>query len=310
MKRISNWVVLIYVKTNLIIDRIPLFYPESMSKLMWDGFVQIARVYFMFVIPMDLSFNQQQFMFGLLYSTTVVMMTLLIMDFLVSFNTAHYMQGHIVINRFEIAKHVVWKSGGLEIASVIFLVMIWCIVEIDQFYQVNAEAQLYQLGLMIFFIQCRNISKFIRQVEEALNFSKSTKAILELIKLIAAVIVVLHIFACLWYWVNHYYDKKGRILFSFIIWKILVRYSRFSRHELVGRLFICLLLFYSDDVHRWIWRYHSSKYDIILNLGDLEVIISICFMMITSIQLSYSVSTVGAIIDKISAYEEEKLKKL
>lgn len=40
------------------------------------------------------------------------------------------------------------------------------------------------------------------------------------------------------------------------------------------------------------------------------MLISIGFMMICSIQLSYSVSTVGAIIDRIFAYEDEKLKKL
>lgn len=41
-----------------------------------------------------------------------------------------------------------------------------------------------------------------------------------------------------------------------------------------------------------------------------ERIIAILYMMICSIQLSYSVSTVGAILDKISAYEEEKMKKV
>ena len=40
------------------------------------------------------------------------------------------------------------------------------------------------------------------------------------------------------------------------------------------------------------------------------MLISIGFMMICSIQLSYSVSTVGAIIDQIFAYEDEKLKRL
>ena len=41
-----------------------------------------------------------------------------------------------------------------------------------------------------------------------------------------------------------------------------------------------------------------------------ERIFAIFYMMICSIQLSYSVSTVGAILDKISAYEEEKMKKV
>jgi hypothetical protein len=47
-----------------------------------------------------------------------------------------------------------------------------------------------------------------------------------------------------------------------------------------------------------------------VKIGQLETIFSICFMMICSIQLSYSVNTVGAIIDKITKYSEEKLVRL
>ncbi|CAD8105986.1 unnamed protein product [Paramecium primaurelia] len=44
--------------------------------------------------------------------------------------------------------------------------------------------------------------------------------------------------------------------------------------------------------------------------SSLETVLCIMFMMICSIQLSYSVSTVGAIIDKISFYTKEKRKKV
>lgn len=44
-------------------------------------------------------------------------------------------------------------------------------------------------------------------------------------------------------------------------------------------------------------------YGDVIPVSHLERIVAILYMMICSIQLSYSVSTVGAIIDKISAYE-------
>lgn len=44
--------------------------------------------------------------------------------------------------------------------------------------------------------------------------------------------------------------------------------------------------------------------------NDLERMFAIGFMMICSIQLSYSVNTVGTIIDRISSIDGEKLKKL
>ena len=40
-----------------------------------------------------------------------------------------------------------------------------------------------------------------------------------------------------------------------------------------------------------------------------EIIVSIIFMLVCSIQLSYSVNTVGGIIDKITSGKSEKQKK-
>lgn len=66
-------------------------------------------------------------MFGIQYTTTCVMISLLLFDFLVSFNTAHYQYGQIVVDRLQIARHVVARSGGLEIISVGLLTLIWSI---------------------------------------------------------------------------------------------------------------------------------------------------------------------------------------
>jgi hypothetical protein len=46
------------IRTLIFIDQIPLFYPESTKKLIWDGVVVIARVYFMLAIPLDLGFDK------------------------------------------------------------------------------------------------------------------------------------------------------------------------------------------------------------------------------------------------------------
>jgi len=51
-------------------------------------------------------------------------------------------------------------------------------------------------------------------------------------------------------------------------------------------------------------------YGDVIPVSYLERLIAILYMMICSIQLSYSVSTVGAIIDKISAYSQEKMRKV
>jgi len=42
-------------KIEAIVSRVPLFYPEARLKIIFDCLVLIARFYFMFVIPLDLS---------------------------------------------------------------------------------------------------------------------------------------------------------------------------------------------------------------------------------------------------------------
>lgn len=53
------------IKEYLIKINLPLISPEETPRLrlIWDGFAQLARVYFILVIPLDLSFNQEEFMF-------------------------------------------------------------------------------------------------------------------------------------------------------------------------------------------------------------------------------------------------------
>jgi hypothetical protein len=42
-------------KLSTALGKIPVILPDARYKLIWDGWVMIARLYFMFVIPLDLS---------------------------------------------------------------------------------------------------------------------------------------------------------------------------------------------------------------------------------------------------------------
>lgn len=105
--------------------------------------------------------------------------------------------------RSKIAQHVVTKSYGLEALSLLILV-IFAIVNINSDYKFDISAEWYDLLVLIFYVQSRNIPKFIHQVEEALNLSKPVSSMLELLKLILVLFFVMHFYSCLWYWVGAY----------------------------------------------------------------------------------------------------------
>lgn len=90
--------------------------------MLWDAIVTLARFYFIYVIPMDLAWETQSFMFDILIIPTSLMLTLLIIDFVLSFNNAYYEFGSIVTDRRKIAQYVFTKTYGLDILSVSILI--------------------------------------------------------------------------------------------------------------------------------------------------------------------------------------------
>lgn len=44
-------------KVEICINKIPLIYPESRLKVLWDIVIMCVRFYFIFVIPLDLSWD-------------------------------------------------------------------------------------------------------------------------------------------------------------------------------------------------------------------------------------------------------------
>lgn len=57
MRKLGNWFKEVYARLDTIISKVPLFYPDARLKIIFDCLVLLARFYFMFVIPLDLSFS-------------------------------------------------------------------------------------------------------------------------------------------------------------------------------------------------------------------------------------------------------------
>ncbi|CAD8084669.1 unnamed protein product [Paramecium sonneborni] len=263
-----------YKKIELELEKIPLITPESRLKIVWDCVVMMSRLYFLFTIPLDLAWNQQQIIYGQLYTPTIFMILLLVLDIILSFNNSFYQFGQIVSNRVTIAKNVISKCYGLEAISILILV-IYAII-------FNSSKQGFNL-----MNDC--------QIEETLNLSKPSSSLLELFKLLLVLFFVLHCYSCLWYFVGYYSQlnsEKGSWLEFYHIenetWQVQYLYS-----------------FYFSTVTMF-----TIGYGDVVPISYLERIVAILYMMICSIQLSYSVSTVGAIIDTISAYGQEKMRKM
>ncbi|CAD8080729.1 unnamed protein product [Paramecium sonneborni] len=274
------------------LQKIPIITPESRWKLIWDCFVAFSRLYFMYVIPIDLGWTEIPVIYGQLYPVSVLALIILLIDYLISFNNSFYQFGQIANQRAIIAKHVITKSYGLESISLLIL----------SIYLFNSNSNTINVldnwgdvSISLFYVQSRNIPKLIAQIEEVLNLSKPVSSMLELLKLMLVLFFVLHCYSCLWFFVGEYshnHSSQGSWLELFNI-----------EHETFAVQY--LFSFYYSTVTMF-----TVGYGDITPVSYIERIISIFYMMFCSIQLSYSVSTVGTILDKISAYEQEKMKKV
>ncbi|CAD8052125.1 unnamed protein product [Paramecium primaurelia] len=284
-RQISN---LILNKFQQVLLQIPVIQPENKGRIIWDVVLSITRLYFIILIPIDMVFEER-----LLYSEKLIIITtlqtfLLIFDMFINFNTAYYQFGQIVSERSKIIHHNFSKGYGLDAFSVIFLI---CLLFVNWDSIGDYEPFVF-IGLLSFTVQYQNITKLTRIFEEVLNLNKIQAGFLELAKLITLLLYILHISACIWI-------GCGRISSS-----VTNGTSWMIKEDILNE--------------QWIVQYLRSFYFCTVTMftigyGDLtpqQYVTCIIFIMIFSIQLPYSVNTVGAIIDEISKYSEQKLQKL
>jgi potassium voltage-gated channel Eag-related subfamily H protein 7 len=69
--------------------QIPLIYPESKGKVVWDTILCGIRLYFMFVIPIQLAFPQE-LLYSSLLMVTLLFTCVLVIDVIISFYTPYY----------------------------------------------------------------------------------------------------------------------------------------------------------------------------------------------------------------------------
>ncbi|CAD8054703.1 unnamed protein product [Paramecium primaurelia] len=284
------------IKKSIIIqlEKLPLIHPGQYIKVIWDIIAVTARLYFLYIIPIDLAWVNQQFIFHDLQYISIMFILILVFDLLLSLNTIYFQNGEAVESRVHIIKNSLYNTYGLQWLSV-FQLLVYFIISAFTDISLDISNNIFNIGLLIFLVHHKTIINYATNYEEGLNLSKQTSTILALIKLIAFLFYVIHLFSCFWFWVGRYsvdnYEGKSWLVSTNML------EQTWNTQYLQAFYYTAVTIF-------------TVGYGDVTPQSNIEKIVSVILIMISSIQLPYSINTVGTIITEISAFSEEKKRKL
>ncbi|CAD8197001.1 unnamed protein product [Paramecium pentaurelia] len=275
-----------YNPLTSLLKMLPIIYPQSVSKIIWDLCLCIVLIYFFIMIPLELAFNNSIMYFQSIW-LTVPFYLFLIIDYLMKMNTVYYEYGQPIIDRSLIFNN--YFKQGLLIDGISLIVLL-CGFFNDYFIQ----SRWLNLSLILFITQYHYFAKVVRNMEESIHLSKTQSSIVNLAKLIFTILYFLHIYSCLWYFIGSYANEIGMVNW------LDSRHLSEAPYETQY-----LEAFYFSTV-----TMISVGYGDIVPLNALEKICTILFMFTTCVQLSFSVNTVGEILNSISLSTENTTEKI
>ncbi|CAK61699.1 unnamed protein product (macronuclear) [Paramecium tetraurelia] len=279
--------------TSNLINKLPLFQPDSQYKSIWDVMTIVARLYFLYLIPLDMAWIEQEFIFQLFQPISYIMLILVVSDQILEFNTAYYECGQIVNSRIRIFKNSILRNYSTEWIST-FILIIYTFLQFEYRIRIDPSENVVHLSLMLFIIHASRVRQTVKHYEQSLNVNKKLSSMIQLGKFILFLFYFLHIFACFWFWIGSYSLQSGGNSWVSI-----------SQVQDLDWNLQYLEAFYFSTVTMF-----TVGYGDVAPVSNLEKATSVLFIMITSIQLPYSINTVGKFIEEITAYGEETMKKL
>ncbi|KAL4474221.1 hypothetical protein ABPG72_001760 [Tetrahymena utriculariae] len=191
----SKMVQIIY---NYFVDNLIIINPESVYKLVWDGFVLFLLVINIFYIPLKIAFQDSgglQWPYLLTIFLNDVPGWVFLGDMILNFFTAFYKKGVIIMEFKTIAKWYFKNQFFFDLF--IFLPFI-----LSKYFDIK-----YLDAILI--LRFNKILKIVNNYFDLLNLKSDQAAIFDLIKLIFLILFIAHFCGCSFYLVSYIEIQYG-----------------------------------------------------------------------------------------------------
>ncbi|CAD8055839.1 unnamed protein product [Paramecium sonneborni] len=292
-----NNTLIVQTKKKLIqlINMIPIINPYSTQKLIWDGLITIMRIYLLIWIPILIAFKNGTLEDLNAYTLNVCSSAFLI-DLLLQTFTIKFDKGFPVKDRFQLLQHQMNWWAAIELFS--FIISLFFSI---QFHQDNYSMSVVEnrgwtkILLLLLIVQTKNILQFIENLQYVMKPSKTVNSLIDLIKFISLVLLIQHIFSCIWVIVGTYEHIKTNVS-----WLDSAKLD-IDQHWL--DIYLEALYFISVTTF-------TVGYGDITPQNDFEKCFTIAYMFFCTLQLSYSVNTIGSILLQLKENNEEIKQKI
>ncbi|KAL4480343.1 hypothetical protein ABPG74_020859 [Tetrahymena malaccensis] len=279
---------------------IPVIQPSSTLKLAWDSVNMIVILLCMFYLPIAISFNfnyEDIMPIELLF----VIPIFLIFDCFVNLNTGYFEKGLVITSRTKIFKKY-FKNNMLNdlISLVPFLITIYGELSSQIHIKIDGKNQILEIVLKIliipFFFKAFYIkNRVIKKIEERFHLSFQATNVIMLAKLLYTIILINHLFACLWV-------GTAKIELGLKYTDTWMNYQQLFQSQWSVQY---AAAFYFTTV-----TMITVGYGDILPITTLEKVVCIFIMMISCGVFGYSLNEIGAIFSNFYQVDNQINQKI
>lgn len=265
---------------NFLLDKTPVFEPDRLFFFIFDLFLLFYLILFIGETCLKLSFHLKKVDYSdfLWFFLEELPPYVFFLQAIVTLNTSYYSKGVYIENRYKIMKHYLKYEFLLDFLTILPL-----------FLTLNNYSEYLDL---IFLIRISNINTILKRIEEFLQLRGKQEGIFQLLKLVAKLLFLAHLSACLWHFLGDWEVKTG-VMNNWIVIKGL-------------------------DHEKWTIRYIYSLYFAIVTMmtvgyGDIsaqnstECAFNVFIIVYGCAVFAYTINDIGEIFKEM--YHEEKIFK-
>lgn len=271
-----------------LFEKIPVFDFNSKTIFLWNLIHIFLILVLLFAIPIEICFSGEV-QKGMKYFVQIFYFAccFFTLDILINCNVSIYQKGKLITQRKKIA---IYYFQNLFIKDILSL---FCI-----FWHVVKDYNGKELGFyletivnILFFLRLRNLFRLLKNTKEMFFINQSVHHIISLINLIFRIILLSHIFACLWFYIGTLYPNDSWLSAYELHqepWNIKYLYSYY---------FICVTM-------------NTVGYGDIGPTNPAEKIFVIIFIYVACAMFAYSINSIGIIVSELAKRENDLQKNL